>query len=561
MTSSTKKIENPFGGPAKWVTEGLAEALYTYCAIKGIQPWQLYVIQGSNNVGVIASAGTHNGNSCIDTADTVDDALLKKIGVVSWERVYPFDPHSHMVLMFAEGLAWLASQQEKTYREKRSNGLGSLNQYDSSWCPRYRSVRHVQGPARYKGIKREAIRQTYAYSQAGCDPKNDKDLVKKTLKKGAVVTDIVGRVECQSKDYYVTKDASFILVTDLGAYAGDKVTIKPDKNIYVTTTATVGYERPDTSSGAKVRVLKGAKITGNGQAKTTRTFVRNTQGFWFLRADLDVKKTPAPKPPAPKPPAKKIDGLRVGTLNLPDDTKVPSLRGSTTRAVGAAAQIEHAKLDVVFLQELVGPNQGKPSAWASKVLSALGSKEWGLITGRTAYNENYIVYRKAVFNVRQLDDIIIRVAGLEGKHGTPAVLTHERTGIELFGVSTHLIANNESGAGKQGSYLGPEVKRLAGGRVTIVAGDMNTNAMLSGFDNSGLKSTRKSARKTDNSATYANQAKSKPSTSTEDIIDQIWVSRGVSVVRHEVVSAVSDGKFIEPRISDHMLVWTELDIS
>jgi endonuclease/exonuclease/phosphatase family metal-dependent hydrolase len=339
----------------------------------------------------------------------------------------------------------------------------------------------------------------------------------------------------------------------------DHVTIKPDTTIYVTTKATVGYAQPDLSSPAKVNVAKGAKITGNGQAKTSKTFVRNTQGFWFLRQDLDVRKTSSK--PKPKPVAKPIVGLRVGTLNMPDDTKVPALRGETTRAEAAAAQIEHAGLHIVLMQELVMNNgQGRPSSWAGKVLKALGS-EWGVVVPRTVYNEDYIFYRKAVFNVDQLDDIIIRVAGVEGKHGTPAILTHEATGRELFVVCTHLVANNESGAGKQGSYLGPRVKELAGGRVTIVGGDMNTNGMLSGLDNAGLKNTRKAARKTDNSATYTNQSKSKPSTSVEDIIDQIWVSDGVSVVQHEVVSAVSGGRFVEPRISDHMLVWAELNIS
>lgn len=556
MSSSTKKLPNPFGGPAKWVTEGIAEALYTYCAIKGIPHSAIYVIQGSNNVGVIQSAGTHDGDNCLDTWIQIDDALCKKIGIVSWERGAPFDPHSHMVLMYADGLAWLASQQEKTYREKRSNGLGALNQRDNSWCPRYRGVRHVKGPGSYAGVKKTALRDTPGYSQAGCDPRNDKDLVKNTAKKGATITGIVGRVECQNRDYYVTKDATFYLVTDLGAYAGPKVAVKPDTNIYVTTVATSGYAEPDIRSTRKVTVKKGAKITGNGQTKTTKTFVRNTQGFWFLRQDLDVKKATAPKP---KPKVKPINGLRVGTLNLPDDSKVPQLRGETTRAVQAAAQIEHAGLHLVFFQELVGPVGGEPSPWARKVLKALGT-EWGLIVGRTAFNENYIAYRKAVFNVKQLDDIIIRVAGLEGKHGTPVELTHEGSGRTILGVGTHLVANNESGAGKQGSYLGPKVRELAAGKVTIVAGDMNTNGLLSGLDNAGLKSTRKTARKTDNSATYTNQSKSKPSTSVEDIIDQIWVSDGVSVIRYEVVSSVSGGKFIEPRISDHMLVWVELNI-
>jgi hypothetical protein len=560
VSSSTKRLSNPFGGPARYVTEGLVDALMTYCAIKGIRPDQLYVIQGSNNVGVVKSAGTHDGNSCVDTLITVDDALLKKIGVMSQERTpaQGFDPHSHMVLMYAEGLAWLAEAQEKAYRERRSNGLGDLSHLDTSWCPRYRGVRHVKGPASYKGVKKTALRDTYAYLQAGCDPKYDGDLVKRKLSRGTTVTDIVGRVECQSKDYYVTRDASFILVTDLGAHAGDKVTIQPDNTIYVTTTATVGYAQPDLASPAKVNVAAGARITGNGQAKTSKTFVRNTQGFWFLRQDLDVRKAKAPKPKPTVPP---IVGLRVGTLNLPDDTKVPQLRGETTRAGVAAAQIEAAGLHLVFLQELVGPIAGKPSAWAAKVLKALGSS-WGLVVGRTGFNENYIAYRKAVFNVSQLDDIIIRVADLEGKHGTPAVFTHEASGRELLGVCTHLVANNEAGAGKQGSFLGPKVRELAAGRVTIVGGDMNTNGMLSGFANTGLKNTRKSAVRTDNSATYTNQSKSKPSTSVEDIIDQIWVSeKGVTVTRHEVVSATSGGEFIEPRVGDHMLTWAELTIA
>lgn len=561
MSTSTKKLANPFGGPAKWVTEGLADALKTYCAIKDI-PWSaLYVIQGSNNVGVVASAGTHDKDNCIDTVITVDDALCKKIGIVSWERVPPaFSRHSHMVLLFGSNLAWLAAAQEKGYRANRTNGLGNLTHRDTSWCPRYRSVRHLKGPYP-ASTKLIAEKATLGYSEAGCDPVNDKDLVKQKRAKGYILSNLAGKVECQGKDYFVTTGGTFYLADDFHTYVPE-IKVTKDTNIYkVAVDVAAGFDVPGKARKTVINAKRGAKITAAGIAKVDgATYVKNVAGHWWLRRDLDVAKPAVPKPPTPKPAP--ITDLRVGQFNLPDKSKIKS-PSEDVRVAEAVRQIESVHLDVVFFNEMVGPGKdsdsNKPSAFAAKVAAKLGGG-WGLIVGRTAFNENYAAYRKATMSVRsQHDDIILRVAGAEGKHALPITLVHDATKREVLTAGTHLVANNEPAAGKQAELLGPKLKALAAGDLTVVCGDMNTNAMLSGFDNAGLKSARKSGKKTDNLPTYTTQGKTKPSTDPEWIIDQIWVSDAFVVNSYNVVRNLNaDGTFKSPRPSDHFLTWVSL---
>lgn len=232
------KVSSPFGGPGRYTNPGMIALVKTYCAIKGISLSQFYCIQGSFNTTVAASAGTHDKADCIDVSSSVDDDLMKKIGAFAWQRTSAqgFTPHVHMGRMYSTAMAWLATAQDKAYRDNRSNGLGNLSTKDTSWCPRYRGVKHISGPTTKKYV---ATKETWGYSQAGCHSSNDADLKVKTRAKGYVLYNIAGRVQSNGSDYFVTNGGTFYNVANFTAYV-EPTTSTPAPS---TSTSTAYYVR------------------------------------------------------------------------------------------------------------------------------------------------------------------------------------------------------------------------------------------------------------------------------------------------------------------------------
>lgn len=207
----------------KYTNPGAESLLKTYCAIMGHSLKDLTVYQGSFNTGVAASAGTHDKADCIDLSASnaaEKTKTLKLIGFAAWHRTpaQGFSDHVHGVRMFSSAMAWLATAQDKAYRDHKSNGLGNLSHTDTSWCPRYRSIYHLSGPT---STEYYAATDTPGYSQPGCTPVGDKDLIRMTEQRKYKLSTIAGSVRCNGKDYFVTNGRTFFLESDfIRAWSG-----------------------------------------------------------------------------------------------------------------------------------------------------------------------------------------------------------------------------------------------------------------------------------------------------------------------------------------------------
>ena len=105
----------------------------------------LNILQGSYNVGVAASAGTHDGGGVVDVwVPSLDaDVVVKQLrmdGFAAWHRrpsQGPWGHHIHAVAIGDHQLAPLAAQQVVAYR-KGFNGLGHLGMAGKDDGPKVR---------------------------------------------------------------------------------------------------------------------------------------------------------------------------------------------------------------------------------------------------------------------------------------------------------------------------------------------------------------------------------------------------------------------------------------
>lgn len=323
-----------------------------------------------------------------------------------------------------------------------------------------------------------------------------------------------------------------------------------------------GYTaRAEGSTKAKAlgAIPKGAKFTVIGVVNVGGTlWAINVDGKHLPKSVLTTTK-PAGLPTQPKP--VETTRLRIGHFNLPGRDK---LANEPDRFKAAAAQVNAANLAVLGTNELVGPGSdgtSAPSPDAKAFLAALGAG-WKVLVPTTAWDENYIYYRPSeVTLVKQNPDkkLYAKVDGkaVPGRHLASAVFRVNATGREvLYGV-THLVNGNEPGAAAQSVLVEAELTRLAAGRPRILTGDMNTDKVLLALTRSGMQNARLHAKATTAgaNATYVNYSKATPSLDPEWIIDQVYVEDTWSVRGYTVVLGLdSDGHFIKPRPSDHMLV-------
>lgn len=308
------RVRSPFGGPGTYTNSGMVSLVKTYCAIKGISLKQFYVMQGSFNTTVKASAGTHDKADCMDAIDSVDEAWLKRIGGFAWGRTRSqgFTPHVHFGRMYSTKMAWLATAQDKAYRANKSNGLGNLTHKDSSWCPRYRGVKHISGPSTRKYV---ATKETWGYSQAGCHADKDADLKIKTRAKGWVLSNIAGRVQSNGSDYYVTTGGTFYNVSNFEAY------VEPPKvtAYYVRAPFAIGHKTTSESStkvgsvkpwGTKINISKTKTING---AKWGYSVIKGYDPRWYLLTNLQTTK--------PTKEVKKVGSIGIGEYNVAAQAK------------------------------------------------------------------------------------------------------------------------------------------------------------------------------------------------------------------------------------------------
>ncbi len=268
----------------------------------------------------------------------------------------------------------------------------------------------------------------------------------------------------------------------------------------------------------------------------------------------------------PAPAAEQIR-LRIGQYNLPGADK---LSRSTTRAKRASSLIRRADLDVVVLNELVGPGRdgfgSRPSRFARTVARALGDR-WALVTPTTAHNENYVAYRRDRLTVvTQHPDQVVpgtgrgRARTMTSRHVTPVLLEEAASGRRLLVAATHLVNDDRRGARKQAHAVGRIATRLAAGHPVVVAGDMNTSQRLTGLTRAGLKDARSHARARSNAeyATYVDYASRRASKQRRAVIDHVYVPRSWTVRRWTTVVDARRGAFRSPRPSDHLLVWASV---
>jgi uncharacterized protein YraI len=307
-----------------------------------------------------------------------------------------------------------------------------------------------------------------------------------------------------------------------------------------------------------VQPKKGAIVTAAARTEEPQDdgefWVKNIAGSWFSTKYLEASNqapTPAPTPARAH--------LRMGHYNLPGPDKHAN---ADARAKRAAALVQANQLDVLTTNELVGTGVDSTtsagSSFARTLHGYLGTTEWGMVVPTTAYNENYIFYRKAKMALVQgFADKKIYAAGVPGRHVTRVALRDLETGKELALGATHLVNNNEPGAALQAPLVWDAMAAVKGDRPVFIAGDMNTDKTLTGFTNPGLRNARLTAKASTNAkaSTYVGWSDTTPDYDPNWIIDQFYVDPEFDVDGYTVVlDTKADGTFNTPKPSDHLLV-------
>ncbi len=289
-----------------------------------------------------------------------------------------------------------------------------------------------------------------------------------------------------------------------------------------------------------------------------------SKGLRFYPARDFRKARPVSIKPKPRAPI----ALRAATYNLPGEDKLPN---PLARIEEAVELIQAARLDVVGLQELVGPGRDKAkkgSKFATQLDTAMGSG-WTLVVPTTALNENYALIRDAAVKlVKQHPDLKVyatvtekgKVRNVPGRHLTVMVLKDVEVGRSfVFGVS-HLVNDDPAGAQAQSKIIAAELRRVSkahGGLPIVVCLDANTGDDLTGFTEAGLRNARRIAEKTAtrDTATFTSYGKVMPDPKADRLLDAVYVSQSWDVAGYRVERGLeSDGTFPRTRPSDHMPV-------
>lgn len=310
------RIANPMAGPGAYTNPAMLAACKTVAAIEGRDISDVYCYQGSFNVGYAPSAGTHDKADCLDIKpSTWNNRTAKKVGIASFRRTTAQGfslEHDHMVRIGTSGAAWLADAQEEAYVARRSNGLGDLSHYDTSYCPKYRDVRHISGPSSRKYI---ATKETWGWAEAGChgSTAGDAPLHVKTRAKGYVLSNIAGRVRCNGSEYFVTTGCTFYNVANFEPYVAP-APAPTSVAYYVKGAFALGHQDPSATSrrvgeprlwGALTPIAKTTTVNG---ALWGWYDPADSEGRWYLIANL-TKTKPTSK-------IEKIDTLTIGSYNV-----------------------------------------------------------------------------------------------------------------------------------------------------------------------------------------------------------------------------------------------------
>lgn len=210
-----------------------------------------------------------------------------------------------------------------------------------------------------------------------------------------------------------------------------------------------------------------------------------------------------------------------------------------------AQLLADAGVDVIGFQELVGrAGPGKPSAWASQVLAALGPA-YRLVTPTTALNENYIAYLHNAWSLVQQHDDVILTSSAGGRHLTSATFRDRSSGRLLWIGNTHLVAgkNNGTSRSRQAAQIADVLDGLD--LPYIVLGDMNRSDLLPQL---GARSTSRKG------ATYTRYADATRSSDPDHEFDHIYARQGVTFADYALLG-VNGSTFTTPmRPSDHVPV-------
>lgn len=202
-------------------------------------------------------------------------------------------------------------------------------------------------------------------------------------------------------------------------------------------------------------------------------------------------------------------------------------------------------MDVVGFQELVGrASPGRPSSWASQVLSDLGPA-FRLVTPTTARNENYIAYpHDRLVLVQQHDDVIL-TSSAGGRHLTSATFRDRSSGRLLWIGNTHLVSGKNNGTSRRQQADQIAAVLAAVDLPYIVLGDMNRSDILPQI---GTRSTSRMG------ATYTRYADTTRSSDPHHEFDHIYARQGVTFADYDLLG-VNGSKFTTPiRPSDHVPV-------
>lgn len=208
---------------------------------------------------------------------------------------------------------------------------------------------------------------------------------------------------------------------------------------------------------------------------------------------------------------------------------------------------------LLAVQELDRAPDAKSHTYARQLLAALGAG-WSMIQPTTAWNENYLFWRQSAIRFKAVLPDLILTSAAGGRHATRAVF--EIAGKDITVMSTHLV----SGAGN--SYArevqGEQLATVADGS-TLILGDLNQKGVPKALVKSH-KTARVDAGKKTN-AQYGTFAKwaDKHANDTQ-FLDHILPPAGWNTLTYEVHGIGADGLLVQPRVSDHLLITSLIEI-
>ncbi len=517
------------------------------------------LVQGScNGTSVSASGGTHAGMYAGDITSwnyRLRILIMRKMGACAWFRpylAYTWSAHIHFILNWLNTGSASANGQQVSFRSRRSGLRG--NARDAG----------IDQPVFPKAIG--APKTSYRRCVVGCH-KYEWQTASSTnrgeVKVGEVVTAVWitgvngeewfldARGHCYFEENFTSSTVTAPAPAPTADTAVYLVTARP--SLYGLAKPGSGNTKVATYPQGSEFPAKASVTLANGQV-----WKQHVSSAWALADFLTLK---------PMGEAPKAHG-RLGQYNVPGPDKWGN---STSRARAAAALLKTKNLDVIGLNELVGPgtdgNNNRPSGFASTLATAMG-EDYELIVPTTTWNETYILARKSTVNIvkRVPDAKIYAKSGsraIAGRHVTRVILEFKESGRNFGFGATHLVSGDPAGARAQAPLVHRAVRAASGNAPIFIAGDMNIIETLTGFTYGGMKNARTSAKVKTNEkyATFYSWKDTKPRPKTDNAwkIDQIYVPQNWTIDKYEVVLGTdSNGNFTSPRPSDHMLVVVEV---